>query len=664
MTITAKAGKTTKTVDMEVKTMIFKDVKQTKADTLEAVIVGDTASLKAENIAIKNTSNNISYAVKSVAVDKADKTKVTITTFAQMNDGKEYSVTIADTTKTITATDNKIAAVTVTPVTVPYATLTTISAIATDAQGVVLAEQDYNNQANVTIAGKTAEFTITPAAGGYTNGAQLYLAKKGDVAKAKVTIKSGEYDTTGKEINNIDSGEVAITAGDQETVTVSDFKARVSLDKTKSYDEVKDNTSLAIGDEGCAYFKITNSKEKEIATADYSNYKVESSNSNVLVIAAGTLSPASGSKKGSSAVNVYGVSAGTAYLVVKDTKNKDAVVATIPVTVNAKRAVSSLSLDRTSFVLSTSTAVDAEKVNITVKDQYDEKMTSNYTVKAELLSSPSGATTVSAPTVTPSTTAITFETASSNAKTGTYTYKVTVTDANDSNVTRSQVITVEVKAPTGTAAYAFEIAGLDANNTVDTTLNEKFAGAKDVTIKVVKTLGGVKDSYVSAENVTLKKDNKDVTIATAAADTTATFAAIATNSANIATAAAAGTYVVNGTVSDNNKTYTVAPVTFIVKNDTAKVTAAQTKDTIAAGTVDLTSLLGSFDFYFGATKLDSSALTFVSAKAAVNGAKEASLTTVTAGNVVFITEVVVTVKFDGTNSFQVTVPVNKAVTGK
>ena len=657
--ITATAGKLTKDVELTIKNVIFKDVKQTKADTLEATITGDTASLKADSVAIKNTVNNIVYAVKSVTVDKTDKTKVTITTFAKMNDAKEYSVTIADTTKTFTATDNKVVAVTVSPVTVPYATLTTIGAIATDAQGVVLDEVNYNNQSNVTINGKTAEFTITPAIGGYTNGAQLYLAKKGDVATAKVTIKSGEYDTTGKEINNIESGDVTITAGDQEVVTVSDFKVRVSTEN-KSFDEVKDNASLAIGDQGYAFFKITNSKNEEIT--NYPDYKVESSNSNVLVAEAKTLLAAGSGKKGSSAINVYGVATGTAYLIVKDTKNKDAIVATIPVTVNAKRTVDSLTLDKNAVVLSTSNSVGAETVKVTVKDQYDAVLASPSYIFTTSDVEPLAGTVASAPAVTVNANKneITFATTAAIAV-GTYTYKVTVKSL-DSKITRSQVVKVDVKAPTGTAAYAFEISGLDANNTVDATLNDKFEGAKNVTIKVVKTLGGVKDSYVNAGDVVVKKDNKAVDELTTGA-AASTFAAIQA-SGTTATAAAAGTYVVSGTVSDGGKTYTVAPVSFVVKNDTAKVTVAQTKNTIAAGSLTVDNLVDSFDFYFGTTKLEADKLTLVSAKAAVDGSKEGALTSVTSGKVTFITEVVLTVQFAGTNSFQVTVPVNKAVTGK
>lgn len=88
VTITAKAGKTTKTVDMEVKTAIFKGIAQKSTTTLEATFAGDTKSLKAGDFKITNTSNNVVYAVKDVTVDAKDATKVTLTTYMEMKDAK------------------------------------------------------------------------------------------------------------------------------------------------------------------------------------------------------------------------------------------------------------------------------------------------------------------------------------------------------------------------------------------------------------------------------------------------------------------------------------------------------------------------------------------------------------------------------------------------
>ena len=562
-----------------------------------------------------------------------------------MKDGKEYSVTIADTTKTFTATDNKIVAAKVTTTTIPYDTLSTISAIAVDAQGIELATMDAST---TTLDGKNVTFTVTPAAGGYTTGAQLYLAKKGDVAKAKVTIKSGEYDATGKEINNIESEETTITAVDKETVAVNGFKARVTTDSTiAKFDEAKDNTTLAVGDQGHVFLKFTNTKNEEIVASDYANYKVSSSNPNVLVMNEQNATQA--------AINVTGVTAGTAYLIVKDTKNKDAIVATLAITVNGARTVDSFSVDRTSVVISTANAVGTEAVKLTVKDQYKNDMAfnSDYTVKAEVLASPAGA---SGMTVSSAAGIVTFD-AKAATKLGTYTYKLTVTDKNDAKITRSQVVTLDVKTPdtSATSGYAFEIVGLDANNTVDATITwGKAPVAKDILIKVIETKGGIKYNYATA-NITIKKDN--VAKVEASNVSTATFAAVATNAATTATPAAAGTYVVSGSVGGKN----IAPVTFIVKNDTAKATATQTKETIASGSlVSAAAISASFDVNFGSHKLLDTEYSVVSLKGVVNGVAQSSITTVTGGDTVYINEMVINVKVSGTN-VQVTVPVNKTV---
>ena len=95
-TITAKitVGKdsATTTKDVEVKKAILTAVKQSKANQLAATVVGDTKDLKATDFTITNTATNATVPVKAVSVNKTDKTKVTIDTFVDMKDAKEYNV--------------------------------------------------------------------------------------------------------------------------------------------------------------------------------------------------------------------------------------------------------------------------------------------------------------------------------------------------------------------------------------------------------------------------------------------------------------------------------------------------------------------------------------------------------------------------------------------
>ena len=141
-TITAKitVGKdsATTTKDVEVKKYVLKSVAQTKADTFETSITGATKEIKASEITVKNTENNVVVPVKSVSVDSKDATKVTFTTFAGLTDGKTYDVTLDGTTKQVPVSNGKVASVNVNTLTVPVATETEIKLVSKDANGVVL----------------------------------------------------------------------------------------------------------------------------------------------------------------------------------------------------------------------------------------------------------------------------------------------------------------------------------------------------------------------------------------------------------------------------------------------------------------------------------------------------------------------------------------------
>ena len=115
-TITAKitvgkdSAETTK--DVEVKNYVLKSVAQNKTNELVATIDGATKNIKASEVTIK-TPDNVVLPVKSVSVDSKDATKVTLTTFSDMNDGKEYTVTLDGTTVNFVATDNKVASISI-----------------------------------------------------------------------------------------------------------------------------------------------------------------------------------------------------------------------------------------------------------------------------------------------------------------------------------------------------------------------------------------------------------------------------------------------------------------------------------------------------------------------------------------------------------------------
>ncbi len=375
VTITAKAGKTTKTVKMAVKDVILKDVKQATTTKLVATIAGNTANVKASDIVITNTYSKANIAVKSVSVDAKDKTQVTVETYVAMNDGKDYTVTLADVTKTITATDGKIVAATISPATVVVPTpandsngnnVNDLSAKFTDANGVEIATVAANSQNLDGFA--YVEWKVDATNNGYLSGKTLNLYKVGNTAKVTVIAHTGKYNASAVEEGNV-TAEATITGVAPEAVTTTGWSVKLgtSADNkaTTEFKNVKE-AKVAVKDTGVvAYIQRTESNGK---TANASTgYTFESSDIDVMTV--GT--PQNIKDATAIAINPY--KAGNAYIIVKDAKTK-AVVTTLPVTVVAERKVTSLTLDKNAFTLSSAADIDKDvTVKVTAKDQYGEE---------------------------------------------------------------------------------------------------------------------------------------------------------------------------------------------------------------------------------------------------------------------------------------------------
>ena len=156
ITVGKDSAETTK--DVEVKNYVLKSVAQNKTNELVATIDGATKNIKASEVTIK-TPDNVVLPVKSVSVDSKDATKVTLTTFSDMNDGKEYTVTLDGTTVNFVATDNKVASINIDKPTIPVKTETEIKLVAKDANGVILKELPYGtSDVNYDFSLTTANF--------------------------------------------------------------------------------------------------------------------------------------------------------------------------------------------------------------------------------------------------------------------------------------------------------------------------------------------------------------------------------------------------------------------------------------------------------------------------------------------------------------------------
>ncbi len=475
-TITATCGTESKEVVVTVTRTALKAVVQDTFDTVIATIDGDTASIATKDVIIKNSAARV-IAVKAVKVDATDKTKVTITAFENMSDGKEYTMTLDGITKTFTVTDGKVASVGVDKTTIPAGRYTEINVVAKDVNGVTVYKQPY---AAVDASKYTVEIKST-AASYAVEGSKILLAKVGDEAIAKVTWKSGKFDATGKPEGNIESGECPIKAVDP--AVVDSFDLRIG-ENGKKYADLKANTSVKKGDANAyAYFMIKDAEGVEIAR--YADYTLESTNPGVLTLV-GTFGTNNG-------VKLVPTTEGTAFILIK--KN-GAVVSSIEITVVAPSDAASLTLDKTAVTMSNA-ADTSTVVTATVKDQYsaDINLTATNNVSVEILSV-SGAVDNAGEYAAVKSSASSYYTIANNKVTflanvnkGTYEYRIYY--KNSKGVEFSQRCVVTIQAPAGPHEVD-ETVKLEVTPSVDTKIAQYNTDDKYIDINVAIMSNDVK----------------------------------------------------------------------------------------------------------------------------------------------------------------------------
>ena len=500
ITATLTIGKDTATAtqEVEVKKFILNSVTQSKLRELTVTVAGDTKALKATDFTVVNPKTNVKYPVSKIAVDSKDATKVTLTMFADLSDAADYDVTLDGITKSFKATDGKVASISVSPLTIPYATEKEITLVSKDANGVIVKELPYGK------ADSSYTFTINTNGNGYTSGSNLYLNKAGDTATAEIAYKSGKYDKDGKPMDDIAAQKVTITAVDQSAV--SEFA--VKIDKAgKSFDKAKDTNKIAVEDTTCttAYFKIKDADGKEVSDSVYNKYTVESSDKSVLMLQNNTNTIDLGNSK---SVVLKGVKVGTAYLLFKDRDNK--IVGSVAIDVVAKREVASITLDKNYLTIS-NTANTTRTVKATLKDQYgdDWNLANGGRIAVTYKDSSNGKTLATAPSASGKD--ITVDATGSII--GSYNYYVQYINKDGKN-TLSQVLTIVVAKPTTTTPDTYRV-NLD-KTAVDTTVKEgNLDGATGVSITadLIGVAGGV-----DAVNV-----NSGVTYTVTKADGTVVF---------------------------------------------------------------------------------------------------------------------------------------------
>ena len=553
VTITAATDKASTTAEVEVKNYVLKSVAQTKANTLETVVLGKTSDIKPADIKITNTANNNAIAVKSVSVDKADATKVTVETFADMKDAAKYNVELDGTVQTFTATDGVVSDVNVTPVTIAANTKgTEIKGQTVDENNIIIDEFKASEA-----SGKNAELNLSTTQG-YVDGDKLVLPTVGNKGTAEVKYHTYKFDTNGNEVGAY-TKKVDITAVAENAITTTGFNMTFA-DKAPNWDKDKTTNQLAIGSSKNAYFKFVGSDGKEIS--NYSDYSVVSSDDSILLLPKTTLI------NSTTPVSVKGIKEGAAYINVLDKDGK--VVKSLAVSVTASSKLTNVTLGNTAITISKTASVD-NKVSVKAVDQYNNDITTAS--KIILSGATSDADKAISATRDGNDVKVVATVAAEAGKT--YTVKVEV---KNGDVTINRYFTVKVVKTNDDVTKAsdlrLEVSGVKDGKVDMAVADDADAekAAKNVTVRVAAYDAGAKIGYVDNATYEINNDKQSVvTTSTTGASISVVSCGAATVSKNLD---AGKTYTV--TVKTAKKTFTT---TFSVVDTQASASVNITKKT-------------------------------------------------------------------------------------
>ena len=553
VTITAATDKASTTAEVEVKNYVLKSVAQTKANTLETVVLGKTSDIKPADIKITNTANNNAIAVKSVSVDKADATKVTVETFADMKDAAKYNVELDGTVQTFTATDGVVSDVNVTPVTIAANTKgTEIKGQTVDKNNIIIDEFKASEA-----SGKNAELNLSTTQG-YVDGDKLVLPTVGNKGTAEVKYHTYKFDTNGNEVGAY-TKKVDITAVAENAITTTGFNMTFA-DKAPNWDKDKTTNQLAIGSSKNAYFKFVGSDGKEIS--NYSDYSVVSSDDSILLLPKTTLI------NSTTPVSVKGIKEGAAYINVLDKDGK--VVKSLAVSVTASSKLTNVTLGNTAITISKTASVD-NKVSVKAVDQYNNDIT---TASKIILS---GATSDADKVISATRDGNDVKVVATDAAEAGKTYTVKV-EVKNGDVTINRYFTVKVVKTNDDVTKAsdlrLEVSGVKDGKVDMAVADDADAekAAKNVTVRVAAYDAGAKIGYVDNATYEINNDKKSVvTTSTTGASISVVSCGAATVSKNLD---AGKTYTV--TVKTAKKTFTT---TFSVVDTQASASVNITKKT-------------------------------------------------------------------------------------
>ena len=444
-------------------------IKQTSATKLAAEFSADMTGIKYTDLKIVRDKTGAVVTVKSATVDKDNNTKVAIETYEALTDGETYTVTYtaADEAKTessanFTATAGVVADIALNTYSIPANTPTVIKYQLLDANGVLIEEKG--------IGGKSKSDKVDISIenfSGYQNENEVTLYQTGDKATMKVVYHTWKYNNTdGTEEGKVEKSFELIAVDPSNVIETYEYS--IANGKNAAVDFKRDTLKKQIAledDKGAdpwAHFYFCKADGTEIT--DNLDYSVSSGNENVIL--------ANGSVADGAQLTPVGV--GATYLMIKDAKG--AIVKTLPITVVAKRELSTMTVDKSSVtVAQNGSAAGTQRITIAVMDQYADAY-KKYTpaTKPEIKNGKDDSNLVFSVTG-PSNNKTYVDVYSNGAAEGTYVYTLDLTDDEKGTNVKKVTFSVTVsKNLTAKTTYGLVIMDKDQEHVVskvDTTVN-------------------------------------------------------------------------------------------------------------------------------------------------------------------------------------------------
>jgi hypothetical protein len=548
----------------------IQSVKQTTVNKLEVTTATDQhEKLTKDNIVITD-ANGVKQVVKEVSFSTDGKV-ATVSLYIDLTDKATYKVAYADTEKSFEASVGKVASIQISGQTVQYQTPSKLTVKLFDANGVdVTTNAELQN--NVTFDCDYSKAYVDTFDDGYKITVYNF--------PSSVTVKAiyHTYDYTGGIDEKKFESSAVINSVEELAKTAADIKYTLSSTKP---DWNKLVTTLPTDAKGYKLFiKAKDQDDKDVTEKDFDYV---SSDESILVVS-----------KSDDGVFVYPVKAGSAYIKVTYGKT----VKMLPVTVGAeaKAATISVTSSNTTLYAAAGLVDDEAEFTVNVKDQYNNKMTSDDPVTIESTSSSATPLTFRAGTGDDNNVAY-FKIAdyTTVTKTGSYSFKLTYAG-------RTTNVTVKV-APVDTrrAEYNVEtsVRFEQSANTVDVVVTDDTNASKKINFTAYgyNKYGERITKYdLTRATISVTKGNDTITGKASAVGNVVSFAALqVAGTADVATKAAVGGYVIkidpdgSGSLRAFSASFTItnSQVAPIVKVDkqTSKNTTLRTiiEDTLKYG---------------------------------------------------------------------------------